>query len=97
MPADFDKCVAEGGKTRTISVNATQYMHVCYDKNGKSHSGEVRTRAKKNSEAMEELFQIHNKQRDEIRQALEDETKISQDNLKTRVENAKRDPSLNIS
>ena len=44
MPADFDKCVADGGRVRTISVNKTQYMHVCYDKAGKSHAGEVKTK-----------------------------------------------------
>lgn len=43
MPADFDKCEAEGGTIRTKKVNATQYMHICYDKAGKSHAGEVKT------------------------------------------------------
>lgn len=43
MPADFDACVKNGGRVRTISVNKTQYMHVCY-LDGKSHSGEVKTK-----------------------------------------------------
>jgi len=43
MPADFENCRSDGGKIRTIKVNATQYMHVCIDKEGKSHEGEVKT------------------------------------------------------
>jgi len=43
MPADFEKCVADGGRVRTISVNKTQYMHVCYQ-DGKSYHGEVKTK-----------------------------------------------------
>jgi hypothetical protein len=46
MPADFDKCVTEGGKVRTLDVNANQYMHICIDKNGKSHRGEIKTKLK---------------------------------------------------
>ena len=41
MPADFEKCVAEGGRVRTIKVGKGKYMRICYDKVGKSHSGEV--------------------------------------------------------
>jgi hypothetical protein len=44
MPADFQKCVDEGGKVRTIKIKDNRYMHVCYDKSGKSHAGEVRTK-----------------------------------------------------
>ena len=43
MPADFDLCVKNGGRVRTISVNKTQYMHVCW-KDGKSYHGEVKTK-----------------------------------------------------
>ncbi len=43
-PQAFDKCVADGGRMSTISVNKTQYMHVCYDKAGKSYHGEVKTK-----------------------------------------------------
>lgn len=44
MPADFDKCVKDGGKviTKIIKPNVN-YMHVCYDKAGQSHSGDVKT------------------------------------------------------
>lgn len=43
MPADFDACVANGGRVKTIKVGKNKYMHVCYDKEGKSHAGEVKT------------------------------------------------------
>lgn len=44
MPADFDKCVADGGRvvTKVIEPNS-KYMHICWDKQGKSHAGEVKT------------------------------------------------------
>ena len=44
MPEDFDKCVSDGGRVRTKKINAKQYIHICYDKEGKSHSGEVKTK-----------------------------------------------------
>ncbi len=44
MPQDFDKCVADGGKVITKNVNRTQYIHICYDKSGTAHHGEVKTR-----------------------------------------------------
>jgi len=48
MPADFEKCVKEGGKVRTIPIKGhkDEYLHICYDKNGKSHAGEVKTKKK---------------------------------------------------
>ena len=46
MPADFDKCVREGGRVRTLKVGKDKYMHICYDKAGKSHAGEVKTTKK---------------------------------------------------
>ena len=42
MPADFEKCVADGGRVRTIKVGKGKYLRICYDKAGKSHSGEVK-------------------------------------------------------
>ncbi|MCR4306304.1 MAG: hypothetical protein NUV73_04450 [Candidatus Daviesbacteria bacterium] len=42
MPADFDKCVKEGGKVITKRVNKGNYMHLCKDKGGKWHNGEER-------------------------------------------------------
>ena len=42
MPADFDRCVKEGGRVRTKNIGKDKYMHICFDKNGKSHAGEVK-------------------------------------------------------
>ena len=47
MPADFDICVAEGGRVRTKKVGKNKYIHICWDKAGKSHAGEVKTKEKK--------------------------------------------------
>ena len=41
MPADFDKCRAEGGKIRTKRINSNEYMHICI-LNGKSYSGDMK-------------------------------------------------------
>jgi hypothetical protein len=48
MPAKFNKCVKDGGNIKTIDVNDTQYMHVCY-LNGESHAGEVKTKVSNNN------------------------------------------------
>lgn len=42
MPADFEACVKAGGRVRTVKPKPGRYIHVCYDKQGKSHSGEVK-------------------------------------------------------
>ena len=47
MPAGFEKCVAEGGRVRTIDVGKGKFMHICYDKQGKSHHGETHAKKKK--------------------------------------------------
>ena len=46
MPADFNKCVSEGGRVRTKSLKGSKYIHLCFSK-GKSHAGEVKTKQKK--------------------------------------------------
>ena len=46
MPADFDRCVKEGGRVRTKDLGGGKYMHLCFDKAGKSHAGEVKTKKK---------------------------------------------------
>ena len=46
MPRDFDVCVKGGGKVRTKKLKGGKYMHICYDKNGKSHAGHVKTAKK---------------------------------------------------
>jgi len=47
MPADFEKCVREGGRVRTLEVGKNSYMHVCYDKQGNSYHGEVKQKKNK--------------------------------------------------
>ena len=47
MPEDFLKCVREGGRVRTLKVGMNKYIRVCYDKMGKSHSGEVQVKKSK--------------------------------------------------
>ena len=44
MPADFDRCVREKGRVRTITLKGGRYLRICYDKNNKSHAGEVHQR-----------------------------------------------------
>jgi len=46
-PVDFDKCVTEGGRVRTMTLKGGRYMKVCFDKNNKSHAGEVHTKGEK--------------------------------------------------
>ncbi len=43
-PRDFEKCVNDGGKVRTISLKGNKFVKVCYDKEGKVHSGETHTK-----------------------------------------------------
>jgi len=50
FPADFDKCVREGGRVKTVTPKEGTYIHVCWDKAGKSHSGEVKHTKKEASE-----------------------------------------------
>jgi steroid 5-alpha reductase family enzyme len=42
MPAGFDKCQSEGGRIRTKTIGGGKYLHICFDKQGKSHAGEVK-------------------------------------------------------
>jgi hypothetical protein len=42
MPPAFTRCVASGGRVRTISHGRT-YQHVCFS-GGKSYAGEVHTK-----------------------------------------------------
>lgn len=48
MPKSFDKCVEEGGRVVTIKPKKGYYMHICWDKKGNSHAGEVKEDKKKN-------------------------------------------------
>lgn len=43
MPAKFNKCIAAGGKVRTVKPKEGTYLHVCYPPGGGSPvSGEVK-------------------------------------------------------
>jgi len=46
MSKEFLSCVADGGKVRTKKIGKRKYMHICF-LNGKSYTGEVKTKAKK--------------------------------------------------
>lgn len=60
MPKDFEDCVKNGGKVRTKNLKNNKYIHICYDKNGNSFSGEVMTKKKdpKKDKAAEQQKQI---------------------------------------
>ena len=42
MPLDFQKCVDNNGKVRTKTLSGGRYMHLCKDKNGRWHQGDVK-------------------------------------------------------
>ena|SRR3990167_1688460 len=44
MPEDFLKCQRDGGRIRTKLLPGGKFIRICFDKNGKSHSGEVMTK-----------------------------------------------------
>jgi len=56
MPADFIKCVNAGGKVVTKKLKNRKYIHICYDKKGKSHVSEVKTKSKEKSKKDDELI-----------------------------------------
>lgn len=48
MPADFDKCVKDGGRVRTKTLKDGKYIKICFPKGGgPSVAGEVKTAEKK--------------------------------------------------
>jgi phage I-like protein len=64
FPADFERCVRQGGRVRTISgpnkehgLSKDEYVKYCY-KDGKSYRGEVKTKSKKNTEPRKVSFLI---------------------------------------
>ena len=42
MPKAFTDCQKNGGKIVTKKLPKGKYMHICYDKNGNAHPGEVK-------------------------------------------------------
>lgn len=49
MPKAFDNCVKNGGKVVTKSLKGNKYINICYDKDGNSHAGEVKTKKSNSS------------------------------------------------
>lgn len=47
MPKDFMDCVANKGKVVTKQLKGNKYILICYGKNGKSYTSEVKTKKKK--------------------------------------------------
>ena len=43
MPADFLRCIKDGGRVRTKELSGNKYMRICF-KDGKSYAGEPQTR-----------------------------------------------------
>lgn len=54
MPEAFNKCRKAGGKIVTKKLDGGKYMHICYDKQGKAHPGEVK-KAKADDEDSKQL------------------------------------------
>jgi len=50
MPEDFTRCVSEGGKVITKTLPKGKYVHLCKDKAGKWHKGEVKTKERMSSD-----------------------------------------------
>ena len=46
MPADFEKCVKDGGRVRTKKLSGGKYVRICFA-DGKSYAGEVKVSAAK--------------------------------------------------
>lgn len=44
MSKDFINCVNSGGKVVTEKLKGNKYRHVCYDKNGTKHNGEIKVK-----------------------------------------------------
>ena len=44
---DFEKCVKSGGKVVKKQLKGGRYINICYDKEGKSHAGDIRVTNKK--------------------------------------------------
>ena len=43
MPADFERCIKEGGRVRRKTLSDGRYINICF-KDGKSYAGEVHER-----------------------------------------------------
>ena len=50
---DFEDCVKSGGKVVRKKLKGGKYINICYDKEGKSHAGDIRVTKKKAEEKVE--------------------------------------------
>ena len=65
MPKDFMDCVKNKGRVVTKSLKGNKYIKICYGKDGKSYTGEVKLRKKDNAVKNNKI----NKEKDYIRRA----------------------------
>ena len=65
MPKDFMDCVKNKGRVVTKSLKGNRYVKICYDKEGKSYTGEVKLKKKSNAVKANKI----NKERSYIRRA----------------------------
>jgi len=49
MPKDFMDCVKNKGRVVTKGLKGNKYIKICYDKDGKSYTGEVKLKKKSNA------------------------------------------------
>ena len=61
MPKDFTNCVNSGGKVVTQKLKGNRYRHVCYDKNGDRHEGEIKIKKKKSKSSRRNKRKKNNK------------------------------------
>lgn len=60
MPKGFTNCVNSGGKVVTKNLKGNKYIHICYGKDGKTYTGEVKTRKKKSKASRNYKQKIRN-------------------------------------
>jgi hypothetical protein len=55
-PQNFVSCINSGGKVVTKQLKDNKFVHICYGKDGKSYTGEIKTRKKKKAKAKAMVF-----------------------------------------
>lgn len=48
-PISFEECIKAGGRVITKKLKHGRYMHICFDKQGKSYPGEIKKKKKNKS------------------------------------------------
>lgn len=76
MPADFLKCVKDGGKVVTKQLKGGKSIKICYDKKGKSHVSEVKTKKKAKSKATIKQKERQRKEKSERDKKLLKDSKV---------------------